>query len=188
MPRCPYHKTKFTAKFFNQKYCLSDEGCKDAAIKKALEKVRKNADVVWKNEKKHLKLKLKTLGQYEKEAKKEFQKWVRMRDKHLPCISCGTTTASQWDGGHYFKAELYSGLIFHEDNCHKQCSRCNKDLHGNEANYRIGLVKRIGVERVKWLEENKDRLRVYKFTKQELTDIKIKYKQLIKSLTIKQHG
>lgn len=133
---------------------------------------------------KGLKEKLKNLTDYEKEAREVFQRWVRMRDKDLPCISCGNHKATRYDGGHWWKAEIYSGLIFHEDNCHKQCSRpCNKDLNGDQSNYRIGLVKRIGLERVVWLEENKDRLRTYKYTKQELIDIKNHYSLLLKSNT-----
>lgn len=126
--------------------------------------------------------KLKTLGQYEAEARKVFQKWIRMRDIADPCISCGRF-AERYDGGHYFKAELYSGLIFNEENVHKQCSRpCNKDLHGNEANYRIGLVKKIGEERVKALEDSKDSLRTYKYTREELIEIKRKYTELLKAI------
>jgi len=134
----------------------------------------------WSVKKKAIKEKLKTLGQYEKEARDIFQKWIRYRDKDLPCISCGNF-ANRYDGGHYFKAELYSGLIFNEDNVNKQCSSyCNKNLHGNEANYRVGLVKKIGEERVRWLEENKDRLRTYKYTKEQLVNIKEDYKQRLK--------
>jgi len=125
-----------------------------------------------------------SLQDYESEARKYFQKWVRLRDKNDGCISCGRTNTERWDGGHYFKAELYSGLIFHEDNCHKQCSRpCNKDLDGNLANYRINLVKKIGEERVKWLEDNKDRLRAKKYTRFELVEITEYYKVKIKELT-----
>jgi hypothetical protein len=136
----------------------------------------------WKERKIEGLEKLKTIGQYEQEARIYFQAWIRLRDKDLPCISCGRI-ADRYDGGHWLKAELYSGLIFHEDNCNKQCSRpCNKDLHGNEANYRIGLVKKIGEERVKWLEENKDRLRTYSYEKEELIEIKKKYIKKIKAL------
>jgi hypothetical protein len=94
------------------------------------------------------------LGEYEAEAREVFQLWIRLRDKKDSCISCGRV-AESYDAGHFFCAELYSGLIFHEDNCHKQCKRpCNKDRHGNLANYRIGLVKKIGEERVKWLKQS----------------------------------
>jgi hypothetical protein len=136
----------------------------------------------WQKRKKEGKEAIKKLSEYESEARKEFQKWIRMRDIAEPCISCGCTEA-KWDAGHWWKAELYSGLIFNEDNVNKQCSRpCNKDYHGNEANYRIGLIKKIGEERVKWLEENKDRLRSYSWTKEELIEIKNTYKQKLKEL------
>ena len=59
-------------------------------------------------------------------ARKAFQSYIRERDKGKPCISCGTTTATKWDAGHYLKAELYTGLIFNEDNVHRQCQRCNQ--------------------------------------------------------------
>jgi hypothetical protein len=142
----------------------------------------------WNKRKKEGLEKLKTVTVYEKDARKVFQMWIRLRDVGLPCISCGAGSASQWDGGHYFKAELYSGLIFNEDNCSKQCSRCNNELHGNESNYRIGLVKKIGEERVRWLEENKDRLRTVKFSKEELIEIKKKYLLKVKEIKQKLKG
>lgn len=134
----------------------------------------------WRIEKSQIKEKIKTLSDYEKDAKKEFQAWVRRRDADLPCISCGKTS-NRYDGGHYFDAGIYSGLIFHEWNVNKQCSyNCNKMLHGNKPNYRVGLVKKIGEDNVRWLEENKDRLRNHKYTKSELLEIKEKYKALLK--------
>lgn len=165
------------------KFCSYE--CKNAYALKMLKKIQANTKKreaeLDKKKTKELREKLKTLTDYENEARKVFQQWIRKRDEKLPCISCGATNPiSGWDAGHYFKAELYSGLIFNEDNCWKQCKRpCNYDLHGNEANYRIGLIKRIGEERVKWLEENKDRLRKYKFTRDELKAIKEKYSQLL---------
>jgi len=87
-----------------------------------------------------LRQKLKTLSEYEEEAKKSFQKWVRLRDAEFNCISCNGNDKDLWDGGHYFKAELFSGLIFNEMNCHKQCRKCNRFLNGNELQYRFGLI------------------------------------------------
>lgn len=174
---CNNEVANFPNSTIKRKYCL------EHAIKASLSIAKKQVKKEWVKEKKERKDKLKTLGQLEAEAKTMFQKWVRMRDEKEPCISCGSTKAKRYDGGHWWKAEIYSGLIFHEDNCHKQCSRpCNMDLAGDPSNYRIGLVKRIGLERVIWLEENKDRLRDYKFTRQELIDIKNTYKNKIKDL------
>lgn len=130
----------------------------------------------WKEDKAVLKEKLKTISQYKNEARIEFQRWIRKRDHNLPCISCQTKDSKVWHAGHFLKAELYSGLVFDEDNCHKQCLKCNNYLDGNEINYRIGLVKKIGLIRVEWLETNKDRLRQFKYTKQDLINIKNEYK------------
>lgn len=127
--------------------------------------------------------KLKTLGQYEAEAKKSFQKFIRLRDSELNCISCDTPTSDIWDGGHYKKAEIYSGVIFDERNCNKQCRYCNRFLGGNEANYRTGLVKRFGEPYVLELEIYSNETRQHKYTKQELIDIKKFY-----DLKIKQYG
>lgn len=129
-----------------------------------------------------MKKSLLTLSDYEKIARKIFQRWVRLRDKNLPCISCGVVTTPQWDGGHYLKAELFSGLIFNEMNCHKQCSRCNDLYSGNELEYRDGLIKRYGLDYVNELESIKNQNRNYKYTREQLTEITETYKQKIKQL------
>ena len=114
------------------------------------------------------------------EAKAAFQKWVRLRDKDKPCISCGKLEAEQFDGGHYRKAEIYRGLIFHEWNVHKQCSYCNRFLHGNEIEYRNGLIQRIGLEKVQLLELEAKRTQQRKWTRTELVEIRDEYKQKLK--------
>lgn len=124
------------------------------------------------------------LSFYEKAARSVFQLFIRLRDSNLPCISCGVKEAKQFDGGHFFKAELYTGLIFNEMNCHKQCSYCNDYLSGNLIKYRAGLIDRYGVERVRELEDRADKSRVYKFTKFELLQIKKHYQQRIKEMNV----
>lgn len=110
-------------------------------------------------------------------ARKIFQAWVRNRDAAFPCISCGSIYA-KWDGGHYFKAELYSGLIFNEMNVNKQCAYCNgPKMHGNLSGYRIGLVKKYGKLAVEGLEEMSDSMRGYTYTREELKEIIAKYKK-----------
>ena len=129
-----------------------------------------------------LREKLKTLSEYEAEAKKVFQKWIRMRDSGKPCISCNNPNPKYWSGGHYFPAGVYSGLIFDERNCHAQCnSYCNMYLSGNLSAYRIGLVNRYGKEFVEQLEEDSIVKRNYKYTKSELIEIKNKYLAKIKN-------
>ena len=96
------------------------------------------------------------------------------------CISCNKSDA-KWDAGHYLKAEIYTKLIFNEDNVHKQCSYCNLQLAGNLIEYRKGLIKRIGVKRVEDLEDMADSSRLYKFSKDELINLAKNYKLKIKN-------
>lgn len=100
---------------------------------------------------KDMREKLKTRRDYEKEAQREFNTYIRERDRDLPCISCGITRA-KWDAGHYQKTSSHPELRFHEENVHKQCFQCNGPKHGNDKEYRNGLIARIGLERVEWLE------------------------------------
>jgi hypothetical protein len=130
-----------------------------------------------------LRQKLKTLSEYEAEAKKAFQKWVRLRDEGLPCISCNNPNPKYKAGGHYYPAGIYSGLMFDERNCHLQCNTyCNKMLSGNPIEYRKGLIKRFGLEFVNQLDIDADILRNRKYTKDELIEIKQKFELLIKKL------
>lgn len=134
-------------------------------------------------EKREAKEKLKTYSQRVNEVKVIFQRYIRMRDAKLPCISCGATTSSVWDAGHYKKAELYSGVIFNELNTNKQCGKCNRYLGGNELNYRVGLIAKIGIERVLELEGLAESTRVKKYSDLELLEIRTRYAHKIKSLT-----
>lgn len=135
-----------------------------------------------RTEKREAKEKLKTYPQRVNEVKVIFQRYIRMRDTKLPCISCGATTSSVWDGSHYKKAEVYSGVIFHEDNVHKSCGKCNRYLGGNELNYRVGLIAKIGNERVLQLEQLAEKTRVRKYSDLELLEIKTRYKNKLKGL------
>jgi len=109
------------------------------------------------------------------EARRVFQKWIRERDKDLPCVSCGTHYAEEWHGSHYKNANEYSELIFNEHNVNKSCLQCNKFKHGNKESYRVELVKRIGLEAVELLDSaipNK----VYRYSNEELKNIINTYK------------
>ena len=178
--RCKHCKVKFDVKWFNQKYCLQNDECISASIEFAKGEVEKAKAKVWKGKKEVLREQTKSLSEYEKEAKKSFQQWIRIRDKELPCISCGTRKAKEWHGSHYFDANKYSGLIFNERNVHKSCNHCNVFLHGNLLEYRKGLIERYGEAFVSELESISDANRVYKYSKTELIEIKNKYDKLNK--------
>ena len=103
------------------------------------------------------KQKLKTKSDYLKEAHAAFNAYVRARDKDDACISCGNYVLNDqigggWDAGHYRSTGSAPHLRFHLWNCHKQCVKCNRFLSGNVAEYRKGLIKKIGIEKVEALE------------------------------------
>lgn len=85
-------------------------------------------------------------------AQTAFNAYIRERDKHLPCISCGKHHKGQYHAGHYKTRGAYPELAFSEDNCHKQCAPCNNHKSGDIANYRTNLILKIGEERVLALE------------------------------------
>lgn len=172
--------TKFR-KFGLCSSCLSDflfnTDCGKLIFNKINLKIKSDKEKAFKSD---LRQKLKTIGEYKQEARKVFQKWIRMRDNDKPCISCNTITAEMFDAGHFYKAELYSGLIFNENNCHKQCRKCNRFLNGNELNYRKGLINRYGIDFVNQLDIIADENRVKKYTKEELIAKKLQYEIKIK--------
>ena len=179
----PFVPTSMGQKHINQSHYikwLSETEAGQKEVAKKMEKAKKQVAKVEREADDKIREKLKTLGKFESEAKTEFQKYIRKRDAELPCISCGTMTTDLWDGGHFKKAELYSGVIFDEMNCHKQCRKCNRFLGGNELNFREGLVVRYGEAYVLEIEQRAAQLRVYKYNKDQLKEIREKYRLLNK--------
>lgn len=134
---------------------------------------------------KERKAKLKRIPDLIKEAQTAFNKWIRARDEKEPCISCGAPPPdlSQLhagrDAGHYRSTGSASHLRFHPDNCHAQCVRCNQWGAGRAVDYRLGLCRRIGVERVEALEASNT---PHKWERDELIAIKALYVQRLKNL------
>jgi len=104
-----------------------------------------------------------------------FNRYIRERDEGFTCISCGSHAANQ--AGHYFPVKGFSALRFHEWNVNLQCAGCNLFLHGNQAMYRIGLVKKIGEKGVAELEDMATTNRIKKWSTEELKEIIKKYEQ-----------
>jgi hypothetical protein len=122
---------------------------------------------------------LKTRSDYLKSAQEAFNKFIRERDAHLPCISCGRFHTGAYDAGHYRSVGAQPALRFHEDNCHKQCVPCNQHKSGNVVEYRLGLIARIGAERVAFLEQEHAPA---KFTIEEARQIKAHYVAKLREL------
>ncbi len=130
--------------------------------------------------------KLKSRADHLREAQAAVNEYVRLRDAHLPCISCDSTpndsdlmTGSRWDAGHYRSVGACPELRFEPLNIHRQCVKCNRNLSGNAVEYRIRLVQRIGAEKVAWLEGLHAPC---KYTVDEIKAIKAKYRAMTREL------
>lgn len=101
---------------------------------------------------------IKTKSQWTKEAQAAINKYVRIRDSGKPCISCGATPEQKMggtmDAGHYRSRGAASHLRFNLFNIAGQCVKCNRYNSGNVNDYRIGLIARIGLNRVEALEND----------------------------------
>lgn len=122
---------------------------------------------------------LKTLGDYAREAQRAFNAYIRERDRALPCISCGRHHNGQFHAGHFRTVASSPELRFEEKNCHKQCAPCNNHKSGDIVNYRINLVERIGIEQVEWLEGPHEPKR---YRKEDLIAIRDEYRRKLREL------
>lgn len=172
--RCKNCKQKFEPIRFNHKYCLQDD-CIRAFVAEVKEKT-------WKETKTRMKTDLKTTQDWLKEAQTIFNKYIRLRDEGLNCISCNKPIRKgNVDAGHMWSAGGHSNLRFNEFNVNAQCSRpCNKDKSGDINNYRLGFIKRYGADKLADLDSIAHIER--KFTKEELKMLITKYKQKTKDL------
>ena len=173
MPRtCKICKQKFEPRYSSvQMTCSVD--CSITYVNRKKEKE-------WKIEKKVLKEKLKTWSDYFKETQKVFNTFIRERDKLENCISSNRPLIGKFDAGHYFPAGSYKNLALDEDKCNGQSVHDNRDKHGNLAEYKIGLIKRIGKERFESLE--KRRLIERHYSIPELILLKQEYKEKVRQL------
>jgi hypothetical protein len=104
--------------------------------------------------------KLKTRSDWLKEAQVQFNAYIRMRDKHKPCVSCKRFHEGKYDAGHYRTVKSQSGLRFHTLNVHKQCQPCNRHLSANMVEYRKSLKAMLGDDMLDFLERDHDVLRL----------------------------
>jgi hypothetical protein len=128
---------------------------------------------------------LKPRSKWLSEAQAAFNYFIRMRDAHLPCISCGKPAhgAGSWDAGHYLTVGARPELRFNEDNVHRQCVKCNQHLHGNLVLYRLGLIERRGQEVVALLEGPHPPA---KYTVDELRQIRDTYRRKARDIKKQQ--
>lgn len=143
------------------------------------------------------KMELKPLGYWMARAQTQFNKFIRARDIGLPCVSCsaaesevesqqGWKVGGAWDCGHYLSVGSHPELRFEQDNAARQCKSCNggsgnysRKNHQTAKDYRVELIKRIGLERVEWLEGPHEPKR---YRKEDYQAIEAEYKAKLKEL------
>lgn len=144
-------------------------------------KSKADAEKAFKKRTRELKTKLNDndRGYWLKRAQTAFNAFIRARDANEPCISCGVfNSAHAFHAGHYRSVGAAPELRFEESNVAAQCAKCNTHLSGNAIEYRISLVKRIGIERVLWLEGAHEPRR---YSIDDLKEIEKKYKKKLKN-------
>ncbi|AIR90509.1 recombination protein NinG [Pseudomonas cremoricolorata] len=180
-PGCgkPFHPTMST-----QKVCsiaCARAIAKDPKLQKVAAKAitkQKRQDLQERREK------LKTKGEHLREAQAAFNAYIRERDRlaGYACISSGRPldwNGNAVDAGHYRSTGAAPHLRFDENNCHAQSKHDNRYLSGNVAEYRLGLIQRIGLAAVEALEADQAPRR---YTIEDLQAIKATYRQKLRDL------
>ena len=127
---------------------------------------------------------LKTRSDWIKDAQREFNRYVRLRDAHLPCICCGLPlgvgeVGGAYDCGHFRSVGSAPHLRFDERNAHAQRKQCNRWGAGRAVDYRIGLIGRLGPEVVAAIESDQSPKH---YTIPDLIAIRDKYRAMTKEL------
>lgn len=146
---------------FNSTQVVCSVKCAQAHAPANQQKAHKAIDQRKRREIKVRKEGLKRRGDYAKEAQAVINRYVRLRDANLGCISCDMPAnwGGQWHCSHFRSVGAAAHLRFNLWNMNKSCSTCNNFLSGNIAKYRPKLIEKIGQEKVDWLECNQDLVR-----------------------------
>jgi hypothetical protein len=120
------------------------------------------------------------LQDYLKLAQATFNKWIRLRDRNEPCISCKKVINGKTDAGHLYSVGNYPSVRFNETNVNSQCIFCNRYNGGLVNEYRINYVEKYSLKQLEELNVLAHQTR--KYSKEELKDLIKEYKERIKNL------
>lgn len=127
--------------------------CAISQLKLKKEKRLKKQKKAFNAETRRRKDAMKTRAQWLNETQKVVNKYVRLRDKGRPCISCDKPDngGHQRHASHYKSTGSNSALRFNLWNIHASCSSCNNHLSGNIGEYTPRLIEKIGQVKYDWL-------------------------------------
>jgi len=126
----------------------------------------------------------KKKGESKQALQNIVNKYCRLRDCFgeggAACISCKTWYPfERGDGGHFIPTTS-SAIRFDERNVNFQCHRCNRFLHGNQANYYVGMVSKYGQEVVDELMSRQHETK--KWSADEIKTLRSDYNEKIKRI------
>lgn len=175
--RCAACRDVFTPARSMQRVC--SVACSIALAEK--QRAQKTARAA-KDEKKSMRERIeraKTRGEHLKELQAAFNQWIRLRDAGQACIACQRHHQGQLHAGHYRSVGSCPELRFEPDNVHLTCQPCNVHLSGNLIQMRVGMIKKIGLARVEWIEGHHE---PKKYTLAEIQDMKVFYRAEVRRL------
>ena len=186
MARCPFCRQIYVRKRMLQSSCeLVECAIKAGQARKAKEEAKKakaaRAEIRARKEKAKRPKDLKA------EARTSFHAYIRARDLAAGhgCIDCGKPFEPQKpggsvDAGHYLSRGSAPHLAFDERNVHAQRKNCNRPGGATAAEYRAGLVERIGLAAVEELEADQESRRYRDDDYRRIRDL---YRAKLKELT-----
>lgn len=165
---CKVCKSQYTKSRMGQVVC-----CPECAMTLARSKNAKAEKVEITRARRAAVARLKTRSDWMKEAQAEVNKYVRLRDAGLGCISCDKPAnwGGQWHASHFRSVGAASSVRFNLWNIHKSCSVCNNWKSGNLSEYEPRLREKIGNEKVDWLR-----------TQNQLSTYSIEYLKRLKTI------
>jgi hypothetical protein len=129
---------------------------------------------------------MRPLSYWVKQAQTAFNAWVRARDLRAGhgCIDCGrpfqpNKLGGSVDCGHYLSRGSAPHLKFDERNAFAQMKSCNRPGGATRGDFRIGVIRRIGLEAVEALEADQT---VKQYRKEDLIAIRDDYRARLKAL------
>ena len=177
MTKCKVCKSEFVRRTMSHKTCSLE--CALTWLHQVKVKEKSKVDRLDRVKTKKTLESLKTRSNWMKDAQQVFNEFIRNRDKTEPCISCQRFHQGQYHAGHFVSVGSRPNLRFNEQNVHKQCAPCNNHLSGNIIQYRMNLIKKIGIEAVVQLETD---FEPKKYTIDELKEIVQIYRKKVKML------
>ena len=180
--KCRCCGKSFTPRSSTQVAC--DWQCAMKLTEKAKAKREQAVKKIERQAIKEAKEKIKTRRDWMKEAQTAFNAFIRERDKGQPCICCDRPlgfgdVGGAYDCGHYRSVGSAPHLRFDERNAHAQRKQCNRWGAGRAVDYRLGLIRRIGLSAVEALEAD-DVPR--KWTADELIGIRDSYRAKLRAM------